>query len=726
MSHSEITNRLSRETSPYLLQHAHNPVDWYPWGPEALERARREGKPILLSIGYSACHWCHVMAHESFEDPATAQVMNELFVNIKVDREERPDLDKIYQTAHQLLTGRGGGWPLTLVLTPEDQTPFFAGTYFPRTPRYGMPAFADLLRRIETFYRTRSGEVNQQNAALLNALQSVNPAPLAGDVTLNGAPLEMARRQLESSFDARYGGFGGAPKFPHPPHIERLLRHWSQNRAAKDSEVHGGTNVAGGRMPGATEVDDQALTMASFTLQAMAKGGIYDQLGGGFCRYAVDEQWMIPHFEKMLYDNGLLLALYAQAWAATNDPLFKRIAMETAQWVMREMQSPEGGYYSSLDADSEGHEGKFYVWSQDEVRGLLDEQEYTAFARRFGLDRPPNFDVHGSTSVAGGRTLGATEGKWHLHVFADTGTIAHELKLSEKEVIKILDAARAKLHKAREQRVHPGRDEKILTSWNALMTEGMAAAGRLLNEPELLRSAERSLHFIKTTLWRDDRLLATYKDGRSHLTAYLDDHAYLLDAVLELLQVRWRTDDLNFAVQLAEVLLEHFEDKQHGGFYFTADDHERLIHRPKPLADDATPAGNGIAAYGLNRLGQLLGETRYLDAAERALKAGWADVTRAPYAHDSMLLALEEVLYPPQIIILRGEPAEMREWQSLCASGYAPRRLCFTISANEPHLPGALALRTPKDRPVAYVCEGNVCSAPVTELAGLELRLGGS
>jgi hypothetical protein len=707
MSHSEITNRLSRETSPYLLQHAHNPVDWYPWGPEALERARREGKPILLSIGYSACHWCHVMAHESFEDPATAQVMNELFVNIKVDREERPDLDKIYQTAHQLLTGRGGGWPLTLVLTPEDQTPFFAGTYFPRTPRYGMPAFTDLLRRIEAFYRTRGGEINRQNAALLNALQSVNPAPLAGDVTLNGEPLEMARRQLESSFDARYGGFGGAPKFPHPPHIERLLRHWSYSRTASN-------------------IDDQVLTMASFTLKTMAKGGIYDQLGGGFCRYAVDEQWMIPHFEKMLYDNGLLLALYAQAWAATNDPLLKRIALETAQWVMREMQSPEGGYYSSLDADSEGHEGRFYVWSRDEVHDLLDEQEYLVFARRFGLNREANFESH-----------------WHLHVFADTGTISHELKLSETEVINILDTARAQLFTAREQRVHPGRDDKILTSWNALMIKGMAVASRLLDEPELLRSAERSLHFIKTTLWSDGRLLATYKDGRAHLMAYLDDYAYLLDAVLELLQVRWRTDDLNFAVQLAEVLLEHFEDKSQGGFYFTADDHEQLIHRPKPLTDDATPAGNGIAAYALNRLGHLLGETRSLDAAERTLKAGWDDVTRAPYAHDSMLLALEEILTPPQIVILRGEPADdahgsasvaggrtpgatIPEWQSLCASGYAPRRLCFAIPANEPHLPGALARRTPKDRPVAYVCEGNVCSAPMTELAELELRLGGS
>ncbi len=688
MSHSEITNRLSRETSPYLLQHARNPVDWYPWGREALEHARREDKPILLSIGYSACHWCHVMAHESFEDPATAQVMNELFVNIKVDREERPDLDRIYQTAHQLLTGRGGGWPLTLVLMPTDQTPFFAGTYFPRSARYGMPAFSDLLRRIETFYRTRSGEIAQQNAALLNALQSTHPAPLAGIVSLDGAPLEAARRQLQHSFDTRYGGFGGAPKFPHPPHIEFLLRQGSPRRAANNA-------------------DDQALTMAGLTLQAMAQGGIYDQLGGGFCRYAVDEQWMIPHFEKMLYDNGQLLALYAQAWAATRDPLFKRISEETAQWAMREMQSPEGGYYSSLDADSEGHEGQFYVWTPQQVRELLDEREYAVFARRYGLDRPANF-----------------EDRWHLYVCADTASIAGQQWLEEPELLKILATARAKLFNTREQRAHPGRDEKILTSWNALMIKGMAVAGRMLDEPQWIGSAERSLQLIQTSLWKDGRLLATGKDGRAQLMAYLDDYAYLLDAVLELLQARWRSEDLRFAVQLAEVLLTHFEDKQHGGFYFTADDHEQLIHRPKPLADDATPAGNGVTAYSLNRLGHLLGETRYLDAAERALKAAWSDITRAPYAHDTMLLALEEVLHPPQIVILRGEPAALREWQSLCVSGYAPRRLCFAITPNETQLPGTLALRAPKDKPIAYLCEGHVCGAPITELAELELRLG--
>ncbi|MEO6697298.1 MAG: thioredoxin domain-containing protein, partial [Gammaproteobacteria bacterium] len=473
----------------------------------------------------------------------------------------------------------------------------------------------------------------------------------------------------------------------------------------------------------ASKADGQALTMASLTLQAMANGGIYDQLGGGFCRYSVDEQWMIPHFEKMLYDNGLLLSLYAQAWAATNDPLFKRIAVETAQWIMREMQSAEGGYYSSLDADSEGHEGKFYAWSQDEVHGLLDEQEYTVFATRFGLDRSANFDVHGSTSVAGGRTPGATEGKWHLHVFADTLTIAHELNLSETEAIKILDAARAKLLKVREERVHPGRDEKILTSWNALMIKGMAIAGRILNEPEFIRSAERSLQFIKTTLWNDGRLLATYKDGRAHLMAYLDDYAYLLDAVLELLQVRWRSDDLNFAIQLAEVLLTHFEDQQHGGFYFTAADHERLIHRPKPLADDATPSGNGIATYSLNRLGHLLGETRYLDAAERTLKAAWTDITRAPYAHDSMLLALEEILSPPQIIILRGEADAMQPWQQHADEAYAPHRLVMAIPTDAQDLPGALAERKPKGAVIAYVCEGVICSAPINKPAEFQSRL---
>ncbi|MDO9371538.1 MAG: thioredoxin domain-containing protein [Gammaproteobacteria bacterium] len=679
------TNRLSHETSPYLQQHAHNPVDWYPWGPEALERARREDKPILLSIGYSACHWCHVMAHESFEDPATAEVMNALFVNIKVDREERPDLDRIYQTAHHLLTRRSGGWPLTMMLAPDSHAPYFGGTYFPREARYGLPAFTDLLQRIARAWHEQRSDIEAQNQTLVAALAPAPPA--AAKPALNAVPLAAARHQLESSFDAHHGGFGSAPKFPHPPHIERLLRHYAHSLMG--------------------EPDAEALRMATATLRAMAQGGIYDQIGGGFCRYAVDERWLIPHFEKMLYDNGLLLGLYAQAYALTREALFKDIALETARWAMREMQSSEGGYYSALDADSEGHEGKFYVWSRDEIRTVLDTQEYDIAARRFGLTQAANFE----------------DSAWHLYAAADSATIAHELNLTEARAAEIIDSARRKLFTVREARVRPGRDEKILTSWNALMIKGMALAGRLLDAPECTASAERALDFIRATLWTNKRLLATYKDGRAHLPAYLDDHAFLLDALLEMLQTRWRTGDLQFAVEIADVMLEHFEDKQNGGFFFTADDHEQLIQRPRPLSDDATPSGNGIAALALGRLGHLLGEPRYLDAATRTLEAAWSEVARMPYAHGTLLSALEEQLHPPQIIVLRGDAAVLQPWRDLCNKYYAPRRLAFAIPAAEQNLPGVLAQQSPATGVTAYVCEGVSCSAPITDLSALEARL---
>ncbi|MGB5623293.1 MAG: DUF255 domain-containing protein, partial [Gammaproteobacteria bacterium] len=373
-------NHLATETSPYLLQHADNPVDWYPWGAQALDRAREEDKPILLSVGYSACHWCHVMAHESFEDAATATLMNELFINIKVDREERPDLDKIYQLAHQLLIQRPGGWPLTMFLTPDDHTPFFGGTYFPDRARHGMPAFGEILQRVATYYREHRKEIREQAGAVRDVFQRISAVDDATALP-SSTLLRKAREQLEENFDGAHGGFGRAPKFPHPTSIERLLRGWRNTAMSDDPDL-------------------RALFMASFTLQRMAQGGLYDQVGGGFCRYSVDDHWMIPHFEKMLYDNGPLLALYSQAWAATNEPLFGRVAEETADWVLREMQSAEGGYYSTLDADSEGEEGLFYVWDAAAVRELLGDEVYAPFAEVYGLDRPANF-----------------EGRWHLHTF---------------------------------------------------------------------------------------------------------------------------------------------------------------------------------------------------------------------------------------------------------------------------------------------------------------------
>ncbi len=677
-------NALIHETSPYLLQHARNPVQWHPWGDEALERARRENRPVLLSIGYSACHWCHVMAHESFEDPETAAVMNELFVNIKVDREERPDLDRIYQRAHQLLTQRPGGWPLTMFLMADDQVPFFGGTYFPKEPRHGLPAFGELLRRLAEVYHTRGDELRRQNSLLVQALQALGPAAHSQAV-LGAAPLDLARGELERAIDWRHGGLGGAPKFPHVAALERLLRHWV----------------------GSQGCDVKALQAVRLSLARMAEGGVFDQIGGGFCRYAVDEQWMIPHFEKMLYDNGALLALYAEAWRATADPLFRRTAEQTAEWVLREMQSPQGGYYSSLDADSEGEEGKFYTWGREEVHGLLDENEYAVFARRYGLDRKPNF-----------------RGRWYPHTFAEWDGLCDNLDITPQRAQGLLAGARGKLLAAREERVRPGRDDKVLTAWNGLMIKGMAVAGRHLGRPDLIQSADRALAFVRDTLWRGGRLLATSKDGRAHLDAYLDDYVFLMDAVLELLQARWRNGELTFALQLADVVLEHFEDRDRGGFYFTADDHERLIDRPKPMGDESTPAGNGVAACVLGRLGHLLGDARLLGAAERTLRAGWTSMEQLPHAHTALLVALEEYLNPPQTVVLRGSTAAMEPWHRRCIEPYAPRRLTLAIPAGTTDLPGALAERAAGNEPVrAYVCTGTACAAPLTSLDELEALL---
>ncbi len=686
MSNTEYTNHLIHETSPYLLQHAHNPVEWWPWCEEALTLAREQDKLILLSIGYSACHWCHVMAHESFEDTGTASVMNDLYVNIKVDREERPDLDKIYQTAHQLLNQRGGGWPLTMILTPSDHIPFFAGTYFPVTPRHGLPAFKEILQRVHDFYHEHGDQIETQNSSMLHTLASLSQNRET-TATLNAAPLDQARKQLAQQFDHQHAGFGKAPKFPHPTNLERLLYHWAGTRA------HG-------------QEDKQALHMLQMTLHAMASGGIYDQLGGGFCRYSVDDYWMIPHFEKMLYDNGPLLALYSEAYAATLDPVFQRIAEETAQWVMREMQSPEGGYYSTLDADSEGEEGKFYVWTPDKVKTLLTEDEYAVTRRIYGLDRQPNF-----------------EGHWHLHIFEDLADVANELNLDVERTTALLISARKKLFSAREQRIHPGRDDKILTSWNGLMIKGMACAARYLNNNDCLHSAQRAVDFIRDQMFVDGRLLATYKDGKARLMAYLDDYAFLLDGVIQLLQAKWRTTDLDFAITLAEVILTHFEDREHGGFYFTAHDHEQLIQRPKNFMDEAIPAGNAIASLALARLGHLVGEQRYLDSAERALRCAWVHIEQAAYAHAAFLQALEEYLYPPQLIVIRGN-TEALAWQQAIMQHYAPRRLCFVIPAKETDLHGLLAERKAIDDGTrAYTCTGMSCQPPTEQLDSLLAQL---
>jgi uncharacterized protein YyaL (SSP411 family) len=655
-----MSNRLAEETSPYLQQHARNPVDWQPWDAAALARARAEDKPILLSVGYSACHWCHVMAHESFEDPEVAALMNRHFVNIKVDREERPDLDQIYQTAHQMLAQRGGGWPLTMFLAP-DGTPFWGGTYFPKAARYGLPGFLDILERIAQVWREQRAAIGEQGEQVKLAFARLQPRSGAAAETLDAEPLRAALEVLRTNFDAQNGGFGGAPKFPHPTDLELCLRR------------------------GET-------AMADTTLRRMCEGGIFDQLGGGFCRYSVDAEWSIPHFEKMLYDNGPLLALLADAWRVTGDGLYARCAEATAGWIEREMQSPEGGYYSSLDADAEHEEGKYYVWDASEARALLGTEEWAVAAPHFGLNGPPNFE---------GR-------RWHLRV-AQPLPPGGEARLA---------AAKAKLLTARDERVRPGRDEKVLVSWNALAIRGMARAARVFDRPEWAASARRALEFIRARMWRDGRLLATCKDARAHLDAYLDDYAFLILALLELLEAEFRSADLEFAEELADVLFEQFEDAEAGGFFFTARDHERLIHRPKPGHDQATPSGNGAAAYALNRLAALTGETRYADAAARTLRLFNAGMRAQPYGYAMLLTALEEWLQPPATAIVRGAPARLREWCGALAREYLPRTLVLGIPAGAAGLPPLL------DKPAApgvraWLCRGATCLPPIDSVAAL-------
>ncbi|HVQ61483.1 MAG TPA: thioredoxin domain-containing protein [Burkholderiales bacterium] len=672
-----MPNHLADQTSPYLRQHADNPVDWYPWSEEALARSRTEDKPILLSVGYSACHWCHVMAHESFEDPEVAALMNRLFVNIKVDREERPDLDQIYQLAHQMLAQRPGGWPLTMFLTPEG-TPFFGGTYFPKEQRYNLPGFPQVLERIARVYREHREEIGRQNETLLATFQGMQPGAPVHHSELSAEPIDAALRSLKTNFDSRHGGFGGAPKFPHPAELEFCLR---RSAAARDG--------AAGRV-------------ATYTLERMALGGIYDQLGGGFARYSVDAEWMIPHFEKMLYDNGPLLRLCADAWTASQNPLFARVAEETAAWVMREMQSSEGGYYSSLDADSEHEEGKFYVWTPDEVRSLVSADEYAVLAPFYGLDGPPNFEnTH-----------------WHLRVTRTLAAVAETLGKTGEECARLLASARRKLFDAREKRVHPGRDEKVLVAWNALMIAGMARAAVVFGRDDWLASAKRAVGFIRGTMWKNGRLLATYKDGKAHLNAYLDDYAFLLAALLELLQAEFDPAALAFAEDLAEVLLEQFEDRENGGFFFTSHDHEKLIHRPKPGYENATPSGNGVAAFALQRLHFLTGESRYALAAERTLAQFHSELREHAGGHATLLAALEEHQQPTRTVILRGPQGEVRRWRGELARRYLPQTMVVAIDNTTIDLPPVLA-KPAGDRANAWVCEGTVCLAPVDRLEDL-------
>jgi uncharacterized protein YyaL (SSP411 family) len=674
-----MPNRLASATSPYLRQHAENPVDWHPWGEEALTLARDRNKPILLSIGYSACHWCHVMAHESFEDPAVAAVMNDDFVNIKVDREERPDLDQIYQTAHALMTRRSGGWPLTVFLTPEG-VPYFAGTYFPKLPRYGMPGFLDILPRIAAAYHEQGPAIAEQGERLARALTALEPDESAGELPARAPARALAG--LKQSFDRVDGGFGGAPKFPHTAELAFCLR---------------ASSIGG---------DDDAGAIVRTSLARMAQGGIFDQLGGGFCRYSVDAQWSIPHFEKMLYDNAALLALYADAARASGEATFARVAAAIVDWLVREMRSPDGAWYSSLDADSEGEEGRFYVWTREQARAALDDDEWAAAAPHYGLDGPPNFEQHA----------------WNLRVIATIDEVASRLAIGAAEVAARIERARAKLFDRRALRVRPGRDDKILTSWNALTIGALARASRALREPAWADLAFAALDTLVATAWRDGRLYATRFGSDVALNAYLDDHAFLLDALLEAMQTRFRARDYALATALADRLLEQFEDRERGGFWFTSHDHERLYHRTKPAHDNATPSGNGIAAQALIAIGHLASEPRYVDAAQRALKLFAPGLAESGGSQSTLLVALERLLAPPSTVLLDGDPAQTSAWQQALERTYRPDVAIVDIAAG--NAPEALRKGAPPPAgAAAWVCRGTQCLPPMTTLEAIEAAL---
>ncbi len=669
-------NQLQHETSPYLLQHKDNPVHWYPWGAEALGRAAAEDKPILLSVGYSACHWCHVMAHESFEDPATAALMNDLYISIKVDREERPDLDDLYMQAVQALSNGHGGWPMTVFLTPDGR-PFYGGTYYPKEPRFGMPSFRQVLQGVHDAWRERRAEVEQVASELATGLS--RSALGIGDVNdLTAAVLSGALDRFRRDYDAEQGGFGGAPRFPQPMNLEYLLRH-----AARTGS-------------------DEALGMVTHTLRRMASGGIYDQVGGGFHRYSVDAIWLVPHFEKMLYDNAQLSRLYLHAWQATGDPFFRRIAEEIYDYILREMTAPEGGFYSATDADSEGEEGRFFVWSQAELEALLGEDAPLALAW-WGVTPRGNFEGHNI-----------------LHVAGDEGMVAERFGLSAEALRERLAAMRAVLYEARAKRIPPGLDDKALTSWNGLMLASLAEGARVLGRADLHAAMLKNAAFLRDRMRTPaGRLFRTYKDGRARIDGYLEDYAFVIDAMLEVYQTTFDEAWFTLARELTAAALAHFRAED-GGFYDTADDAEALIARPRALQDNAIPAGSSMMAKNLARLAAYTGEADYDEAARRTLAPLSAAMAQAPQAFGESLSALDLLVHGIDEVALVGDPADPRTAALLETVQRPYRPSVVTALARDAEAANASAApllhaRVMRDGlPTVYVCRHFTCQMPVT------------
>ena len=675
-----MSNRLANETSPYLLQHADNPVDWNPWGSEALERAKREDKPILLSIGYAACHWCHVMAHESFEDEETARLMNENFVNIKVDREERPDLDGIYMQAVQAMTGHGG-WPMTMFLLPGG-TPFYGGTYFPPDDRHGLPSFRRVLQSVSDAYVKRRDGV-AQTAAQLRQIYDSNLAGARSTGSLSPQMLESAYRSLTNGYDAQNGGFGTAPKFPATMVLDFLLRYWKRTGA------------------------QDALEMAARSFRKMARGGIYDQIGGGFARYSVDASWLVPHFEKMLYDNALLSRLGTHLWQATKDDEVRRVTTEIVEWVGREMTSPEGGFYSSLDADSEGHEGKFYVWSEHEIDSLLGADS-SAFKTHYGVTRGGNFEGRNILFVRGDRSA------------------TRRSKVDEELLQTNLARARQILHDSRAKRVRPGRDEKILASWNGLMLRGVATAARVFARPDFTSLAVGNAEFLSREMVSKGRVMRSHKEGVTLISGFLEDHAAVALGFLAVYELTFDESWVDRAREIADATIEWFWDDETGAFFDTAKDAERLITRPRDATDNATPSGTSLAVELLLHLSELQQDAQFRRRAVFTLEALAEQMTRFPTAFGHLLGCADMAINGAIEVALVGDAksAAFKALERAVAAQYVPSLVLAGGEAGKRSRVKLLADRPlVGGKPTAYVCRHYSCDRPVTEPDALSDQL---
>ena len=681
-------NKLSKEKSPYLLQHASNPVDWYPWGEEVFSRAQKENKPIFLSIGYSTCHWCHVMAHESFEDEDVAKLMNEVFISIKVDREERPDIDKIYMTVCQMMTG-SGGWPLTIIMTP-DKKPFFAGTYFPKESRFGRIGLIDLIKRVKNLWNNNKDEILNSADQITITLKNIDQeAP--GD-RFSEKLLKKAYNQLKNQFDEKNGGFSERPKFPTPHNILFLLRYWKRTG------------------------EKETLEMVEKTLQAMRRGGIYDHIGFGIHRYSTDSTWLVPHFEKMLYDQALVAMAYVEAYQATKNPEYRKITQEIFEYVLRDMTSPEGGFYSAEDADSEGEEGKFYVWSKDDLENILDKEEFDLAMKVFNVKDSGNY-LEESTGKRTGQNI--------LHITDSLTKISSNLSISEKELVSKIENISRKLFEVREKRIHPHKDDKILVDWNGLMIAALTKGAQVFNEKKYLKAAKKATEFILSSLrLPNGRLLHRYRESVGEINAYLTDYAFLIWGLIELYEATFDIYFLKTALELHEIQLKHFWDNNIGGFFFTADDSEELLTRQKEIYDGAIPSGNSVAMLNLLRLSYFTGDHELEEKADIIGRVFTEKLSNTPVAYTNFMIAADFAIGPTYSLVIAGntDSDDTNEMVTTIRNEYIPNKVLMQrkTEQNPPDIDEFSKFveyfDNLKGKATAYVCINKTCKPPTHDL----------